>query len=131
MKFSEAFNKMGYTLPFPRTDWSASNANGVCLSLWRSEIDWKSLSFDTRVNAGPPQTWNPAGNNKRKLHLAEALAQFDGWIDVVVVDGVPGEGVDKATPWTPEERRGLKWRVSSFDNDVGHFACAAVTQPSA
>src|SRR4028119_2351444 len=121
MRFAEAFNKLGYTLRVPRTDWSAESPAGICISLWRSEIDWDDLSFDTRVNAGPPSTWNAAGNNKRKRHLAAALDQFGGWVDVVIVDGAPGEGVLKATPWLPKERRGLKWRVSWLDADVGHF----------
>jgi hypothetical protein len=126
MKFSEAFRKLGYEVEFPRLDWSALNENGVCLSLWRSEIDWKSLSFDTRVNAGPISTWNPAGANKRKRHLKKAMEDHDAWIDVVVVDGIPGEGVDKATPWMPKDRRGLRWRVFDFDPDAGHFVAKAV-----
>jgi hypothetical protein len=128
MRFSEAFNKLGYELPVPRTDWSAESSTGICISLWRSEIDWSDLSFDTRVNAGSPTTWNPAGNNKRKRHLAEALKRFDGWVDVVVVDGIPGKGVTNATPWNPKERKGLKWRVLSCDDDVGHFVARAFPQ---
>lgn len=126
MRYSEAFNRLGYKLDIPRLDWSAANETGVCISLWRSEMDWKNLSFDTHVNAGPLSTWNPAGNNKRKRHLAEALAKHDGWIDVVIVDGIPGQGVDKATPWLPKERKGLRWRVFEFDPEVGHFVTRAV-----
>jgi hypothetical protein len=126
MQFAEAFNKLGYKLTFPRTDWSAETATGVCISLWRSEIDWKALSFDTRVSAGVPATWNPAGNNKRKRHLAVALERFAGWVDVVVVDGVPGEGVSNATPWNQRDRKGLRWRVLSLDEEVGHFAVQAL-----
>lgn len=127
MKFSEAFNRLGYQLDTPRLDWSAANENGVCISLWRTEIDWKNLSFDTRTGAGHPSTWYPAGNNKRKRHLATALQEHDGWVDVVVVDGVPGEGVHKAAPWIPQERRGLKWRVLELDSNVGHFSARALT----
>jgi hypothetical protein len=127
MKFAEAFNRLGYRLEVPRLDWSAQNDDGVCLSLWRSEINWKDLSFDTRVDAGPPATWNAAGNNKRMRHLSTALAKFDGWVDVVVVDGVPGEGVNNATPWNPEDRQGRRWRVSNFDDLTGHFAARAVS----
>ena len=126
MKFTEAFNRLGYRLPVPRTDWSAESEFGICLSLWRTEIDWKTLSTNTRIHAGPPATWNAAGNNKRKRHITAAIERFDGWIDVVIVDGVPGEGVEKASPWNPAERRGLKWRISDFDPVVGHFSAAAV-----
>jgi hypothetical protein len=126
MKYSEAFNRLGYKLDVPRLDWSAANETGVCISLWRSEIDWPKLSIDSRVDCGPVSTWNPAGNNKRKRHLNKALSEHDGWVDVVVVDGVPGEGVDKATPWLPKERRNLRWRVLSFDPEIGHFVARAM-----
>ena len=53
--------------------------------------------------------------------LTIASQRFDGWIDVVVVDGVPGEGVDEATPWLPANRQGLRWRVVAFDEESGHF----------
>lgn len=131
MKFSEAFNRLGYKLEVPRLDWSATNENGVCISLWRSEIDWSSLSIDTRVNCGPVSTWNAAGSNKRKRHLEKALREHDGWIDMIVVDGVPGEGVDKATPWNPEERRGLRWRLFEFESPIGHFKARAVDPKTA
>lgn len=130
MKFTDAFSRLGYHLPVPRTDWSAENETGICLSLWRSEIDWKSLSTDTRIHAGPPDTWNPAGNNKRRRHLAAALERYGGWVDVVIVDGIPGEGVDNATPWNPRERRGLRWQVYDFEPGVGHFAARAILPPS-
>lgn len=126
MKYGEAFEKLGYRLETPRLDWSAVNEQGVCISLWRTEIDWPSLSFDSRVNCGPVSTWNPAGNNKRKRHLQAALDQHDGWVDVVVVDGVPGKGVDKASPWIPTERKGLRWRILEFDPDEGHFRAGAM-----
>jgi hypothetical protein len=73
MRFTEAFAKLGYKVRAPRTDWSATSDDGVCLSLWRTEINWTDLSFDTQIDAGPPDTWNPAGNNRRKQHIAEAL----------------------------------------------------------
>ena len=87
-----------------------------------------SLSIDSRVNCGSVYTWNPAGNNKRKRHLQQAIDNHDGWIDVVVVDGVPGQGVDKASPWIAAERRGLRWKVEDFDPEVGHFRARAVTK---
>lgn len=129
MKFTDAFGRLGYHLPVPRTDWSAENETGICLSLWRSEIDWKSLSTDTRIHAGHPSTWNSAGNNKRKRHLAVALERYGGWVDVVIVDGIPGQGVDNATPWNPQERRGLRWQVYDFEPRVGHFAARATKPP--
>lgn len=126
MKYGEAFRKLGYQLEAPRLDWSAANDQGVCITLWRSEIDWPKLKMDSRVDAGPVSTWNMAGNNKRKRHLTTALQEHNGWLDVVIVDGVPGHGVDKATPWYPTERKGLRWRVSDLDLGTGHFTVQAL-----
>lgn len=130
MRFTEAFAKLGYKVAAPRTDWSASSEAGVCLSLWRTEIDWPSLTFDTEINANPPETWNAAGNNRRKLHVAEALERHNGWIDVVVVDGIPGDGVEDANPWNVRQRMGRRWRILDFEPTVGHFKAAAVPDES-
>ena len=121
MRYAEAFAKLGYKLPNPRQHWSCSAEHGVCLSLWRSEIDWKRLKFDTLEDAGPTETWAAAGANQRIRDLELATTKFDGWIDVVVVDGVPGEGVDSASPWHPEERGGKRWKVTKADLSTGHF----------
>jgi hypothetical protein len=121
MRYAEAFKKLGYDLANPRQHWSCAGPHGVCLSLWRSEIDWKNRKFDTREDAGPVDTWNAAGANQRIHDLALVRNHFGNWIDVVVVDGVPGEGVDNATPWHPKQRQGLRWRVVWFDEETGHF----------
>ena len=121
MRYAEAFTKLNYDLRLPRQHWSAVSDQGVCISLWRVEIDWKNRKFDSREDANPPDTWNAAGANKRKEHLKTAVQEFGGWVDVVVVDGIPGEGVDKATPWNPAERENLLWRVTFFDEAMGHF----------
>lgn len=121
MRYAEAFKKLGYNLQLPRLHWTASSDKGVCISLWRSEIDWPNRKFDTREDANPPATWNAAGANQRRENLRKAVNDFGGWVDVVVVDGVPGQKVRNATPWSPEERSGLFWRVVSFDEATGHF----------
>ena len=118
MRYAEAFKKLGYDLKNPRQHWSCASEDGVCLSLWRKEIDWKHHKFDTREDAGPTGTWNAAGANQRIRDLVVARDRFDGWIDVVVVNGTPGVGVDDATPW---QRKGLRWRVIAFDENSGHF----------
>jgi hypothetical protein len=66
-------------------------------------------------------TWNAAGAKQRIRDLAWARDWFHNWIDVVVVDGNPGEGVENATPWHPEQRQGLRWRIVWFDEETGHF----------
>jgi hypothetical protein len=124
MRYAQAFKKLGYDIRNPRQHWSCSSNHGVCLSLWRKEIDWKNHKFDTREDAGPTETWNPAGANQRIRDLIVARDDFDGWIDVVVVDGTPGAGVDEATPW---QREGLRWRVVAFDEPTGHFRAEVIS----
>lgn len=51
MRFVEAFEKLGCEVAAPRTDWSAERDDGVCLTLWTKETDWKNLVSDTRLHA--------------------------------------------------------------------------------
>ena len=98
MNFSSAFGALGYELKAPRTDWSAENANGVCLSLWAKEITFHgaSCSFDTREKANPIETWNwKPGFRRRQQHLQQAFDR-GGRIDVVTVSGTPGGSF----PWS-------------------------------
>ena len=126
MKFTEAFRVLGYEVAVPRQDWSAEKSDGVCVSLWMKEVDWKTLSVDTRVQAGPNELWrDKPGNKKRIAHLTRALADFGGLIDVVTVHGDPGQGFGEAAPWLPEERRGHVWRILSVDPATGHFQAQA------
>jgi hypothetical protein len=129
MKYSEAFSKLGYHLAAPRTDWSAENSSGVCLTLWRSEVDWVSrpISMDSRVRAGRLEDWSSKpGNTKRRIHLQSAVEKYDGWVDAIIVDGSSNSGVTKASVWNIQERKGLRWRVVYFDPDTGHFSVEAV-----
>jgi hypothetical protein len=121
MRYAEAFKKLGYDLPNPRQHWSCSGEKGVCLSLWHKEIDWKNRKFDTKEDAGPPEGWSTAGAKQRIRDLKLAMEKFGGWVDVVVVKGVPGQGVDNANPWLPNERQGQRWRVTTFEESTGHF----------
>lgn len=124
MLYSEAFQKLGYRLVRPRLDWTASKDDGICVSLWKKEIDWKArpLSMSSQVRSGPLEDWvGRHGNKLRKKHLAVALKEYGGWVDAVIVEGEPGAGVDRAEPWRPEARQGLKWRVVAFDVETGHF----------
>ena len=38
MQFTEAFERLGYSVEAQRQDWSAENEHGVCISLWRQEM---------------------------------------------------------------------------------------------
>ena len=126
MQYGEAFAKLGYRLDAPRLDWSAENSTGVCITLWRSEIDWKSLVMDSRIHANPIEEWRSLpGNSKRIKHARRAQQDFEGKVDVIVVDGTPGQGVTKATPWVPSDRKGLIWRVTHLDELDGHIRLEA------
>ncbi|WOE75109.1 hypothetical protein [Alterisphingorhabdus coralli] len=126
MQFSEAFSSMGYNLENKRQDWSAEKDKGVCISLWSKETDWKTLTMDSRLHAGDNQIWkDKPGNKKRIVHARRALDEFDGWIDVVKIDGEPGVSYGTASPWIPEERKGYRWRVTDIDEHTGHIRMQA------
>src|SRR3546814_13328446 len=81
MQYGEAFTKLGYALTAPRQDWSAERDDGVCITLWRTEIDWKTLTMDSRVRGGPLGDWSGLpGNAKRIRHAKRALDAFGGTV---------------------------------------------------
>jgi len=126
MKFVEAFNALGYDVENQRQDWSAEANGGVCLSLWSKETDWKQLVMDTRTHASGWNDWgHKSGNKKRTRHARRALSEFDGWVDVVKIDGVPGVGYGTATPWIPAERQDYRWRITFLDDATGHLRLEA------
>lgn len=127
MKFTEAFQKLGYKVDAPRQDWSAEKEGGVCITIWASEIKFEKdrAWFDSKLHAGPFDVWkNLPGNRKRIGHLQHVVDNLGGAIDVVVVKGTPGEGVDDAHPWIPEERKGKRWYIINFERDTGHYAAS-------
>ncbi len=129
MKFTEAFQALGYELAVPRQDWSASNETGVCISMWKVELantDGKPW-LDTKIHCGDIEIWkSKSGAVKRKAHLQQAIGLFDSYIDVVIVSGVPDEGYGDAAPWIPEKRQGFRWRIVNFDENTGHFSAKIV-----
>ncbi|MFB9048318.1 hypothetical protein ACFFV8_06310 [Sphingobium indicum] len=127
MKYGEAFGKLGYNLRLPRLHWSAAAEHGVCVTLWHCEIDWPTLSLNSLLNCGPIENWNAAGKNKREEHFRMAARNFDNWLDAIVVKGVPGQGVESASPWVVKERKGLRWRLMAFDETTGHFELKALS----
>lgn len=127
MRYGEAFSKLGYRLEVPRQDWTAEKATGVCITLWRSEIDWASMAMDSRLHGSPIELWrNKPGNHKRIRHATRAIQEFGGWVDAVVVSGASGEGVDDATPWNAKERDGYVWRITFLDEVLGHIRLEAM-----
>lgn len=125
MQFVEAFERLGYIVEAPRQDWSAEKEDGVCISLWRKEMDARDglLWMDTRTHAGPIDEWqDKSGNRKRIRHLRRALEEFGGHVDVVIVSGDPGVGYGTAQPWVAEGgRSGTFWEVTKLEDETGHF----------
>jgi hypothetical protein len=132
MQFTEAFERLGYSLDVPRQDWSAENDQGVCISLWKKEMGVRNgrLWMNTRVHADPVEGWtDKPGNRKRIRHLRRAIDEFEGRVDVVIVSGKPGEGYGSAQPWLAEgARAGTHWRVGELDDDTGHFEAVLVSE---
>lgn len=129
MQYHEAFRALGYRLDAIRTDWSAANATGVCLSLWRKEIamDHGAPFFDSRVHADPIEVWGDKPGARRRLeHLKAAEDEFDRWLDVVLRAGGYHDGPSQPSePWIVAERQNHKWRLTFLDRETGHFACRA------
>lgn len=125
MQFTEAFERLGYSVEAQRQDWSAENEHGVCISLWRQEMGIRDglLWMNTRVHADPLGGWkDKPGNRKRIRHLKRALEQFGGRVDVVIVSGKPGVSYGTAQPWLADgARAGTHWQVTELDEDTGHF----------
>jgi hypothetical protein len=74
------------------TDWSANKDDGVCISLWGSETPYdrenKRRWIDTRIHADPSGIWMTKRQNKLRIeHLKMALEEFEGRVDVVLIDG--------------------------------------------
>lgn len=126
MQFVEAFERLGYHVEAPRTDWTAEKPDGVCISLWRKEMGTRDglLWMDTHVHADPIEGWgDKPGNAKRIRHLRRALSEFAGEVDVIIVSGEPGVSYGTAQPWIAEGgRAGTFWQIVSFDESTGHFA---------
>jgi hypothetical protein len=128
MRYGEAFAKLGYVLETPRQDWSAALLDQICISIWRSEIDWKLPIMDSRLHGGPIAEWGRLpGNAKRIKHARTALEKHDGFVDAIIVDGIPGQGVTSATPWIPHNRKGLCWRITYLGEQDGHIRLEATT----
>ena len=52
----------------------------------------------------------------------------DGLLDVVKIDGDPGDGYGNASPWLPSDRMGRRWRITYLDDTSGHLRLEAHKQ---
>ena len=123
MQYVEAFNKLGYSVEAPRSDWSAQNDEGVCITIWQKERMVKDGlpyldMWELHPNGG--EWMQKPGHQKRTLHLQNAVTNYDGRIDVIFVTGEPGESYKSANPWLTSER-GFGWIISKFDQESGYF----------
>lgn len=121
MKFTAAFQALGYKLPNAQGFWSAERADGVCITLWQRELATDDQKRPTMraENFGPVEGWmhRPA-NKHRKKHIQRALDEFGGYVDVVILLGPPGERYGDAFPW--DASRPGRWRVTKL-YDTGQF----------
>lgn len=128
MQYVEAFNALGYEVPSPRQDWSAEKTDGICITLWKVEIDWTPPPprIDLWKSWVPGQNdWdNLPGHRKRTQHIGRAMSDFEGWIDVIIVKGTPRHGYGSAEVWNPAQRMNHRWRISRFDQATGFFSAA-------
>ena len=126
MKYVEAFNSLGYSIPNPRQDWSAEKDGRVCITLWRKEIDWTPPppSFDLWSLHTPGQTdWeNLRGHATRTRHIKRAASKLPLKVDMIIVGGVPSEGYKTADPWLPDDYNGYGWFITKFDEVTGYFS---------
>ena len=125
MKFVEAFNSLGYERGNHQNAWSAEKDDGVCITIWQKEncVDDRGLPFnDIRDQVSSDADWlSKSGNRMRKKHIARALTEFDGRVDVIILYGEPGRSYENAEPWNVEQRHGRYWHVTEFDQNTGLF----------
>ena len=129
MKYSAAFQELGYQLENVRQDWSAENDEGVCITIWKRRMNWDELSYDTRLHKTSVDDWSSkSGNQKRRIHAKRALTEFDGWIDAILISGEPGVSYEDAQIWVPSMKGGKRWRVVFLDEETGHIRMEAQTR---
>lgn len=122
MQYEQAFNSLGYSLISVRNDWTAEKYDGVCVTIWKRELDWKSMVMDSQIHGGDIAGWgHKQGNARRILHATRALAEFDGWVDAILISGQPGISYEDAQPWIPADKGGKRWRVTFLDSSTGHI----------
>lgn len=126
MQYSAAFEALGYSLDNVRQDWSAENATGVCVTIWKRQMNWDEMSYDTRQHKTKSEIWQAKlGNRKRVAHAKRALEDFEGWIDAILISGEPGVSYEDAQLWVPSEKGGKRWRVVFLDEASGHLRLEA------
>ena len=118
--YVQSFRHLGYELPF-NLDYAAFGDKGVCISLWRREIDRRgNAPFDTRLHADDTGLWKKGPTAKRTRLLCKAMVQHEGWVDAVVRDDRGGRKGAPSQPWNVAENGGLKWRLLDVTPE-GHF----------
>lgn len=126
MRYSEAFEALGYQLKSARQDWSAEKDDGVCITIWKRRINWPEHSYDTRTHTSSVDVWaKKSGNQKRIAHAKRALVEFDGWVDAILISGEPGVSYEDAQVWVPSDKGGKRWKITFLEEDTGHIRIEA------
>lgn len=110
----EAYSRLGYELQRQgqmRPFWSAEKADGICISLWKSELGDKN-HLDTTKQSDISKC-DPVFNLARVKHLKIAQTKFNGKLDVIILHGVPGNSKP-----VPDLR---KWTLKSLNEVTGDF----------
>lgn len=122
MQYKAAFESMGYKLASIRNDWTAAKVDGICVTIWKREIDWTEMLMDSRLHGGPVENWGHKPGNKRRIsHARRAIDEFDGWVDAILISGKPGISYEDAQPWLPWEKGGRHRRIAFLDDTSGHI----------
>lgn len=133
MQYEKAFRRLGYSLDNVRQDWSAEKADGVCVTLWKKEVNWRSKPpyvdlWELHPDGGD---WESLpGHRKRTAHISKAMDDHGGHVDAIIVTGEPGESYGTAHVWEPEERQDHTWRITKFNCATGYFRAEATPRKS-
>jgi hypothetical protein len=116
-----AYESVGYTLLREgqmKPHWSAEKPDGICISLWASELKGKT-KLDTLIDSDVSKCDSKL-NRIRIEHLKRAKQSYHGLVDVIILNGIPGNSKPK-----PDDR---KWKVTFLDEVTGDFAVEVVQE---
>lgn len=135
MKFTEAFEALGYKLDNPQNEWSAQSDTGVCITVWQKESGVENgLPFYEHhldaIHPDPSDWTNRSGHKKRARHLIAAEEKFGGNVDVVLLTGEPGISYGSAEPWD-KKKRGGGWKLTKLNHETGSFRVDVIKDTAA
>lgn len=132
MRYGAAFERLGYRLANTRQSWSAAKADGVCLALRKQQFGLNNgLPYYDFFEIHPDRKshMDRFGHRERTTHIARALREHDGRVDVVMVSAASREGAGDSTIWDVNARGGF-WKITKFDPEDGYFRAEVVKNQS-